>query len=598
MTIAGKSDPNESAGNHFLCLSAILFLALAVRVLALLSLRNTVYFDFLLWDERLYHDWAVKIANGAFASTSVFEFAPLPAYVMAAIYQVFSPNVLYARIMNVLLGVFVCYWIYCIGTSLGGRKIGLGACLAACLYEPFIFYSIVPLKTTLSIALFAFSACLLLSVLTSNSNLKLFMLGAIMGLMVNVRGNYAVLPIVIAPWIVLNFNRAGLKKAGAVKGLAVFLIGLSLSASPFVVRNWWVSGQMALSTSQMGRNLYYSNNLDNPDPYYRPVSFASSSPSRQAVQFVIEASRRNNTRLSAQEASAYWTREVIGIGLEHPGALVWKMIQKVFALVNRFEPGDHYHVGFLRSHLNFFQFPFLPLWLLLPLGMAGMLTAGRGNYNAYVLALLFLSYSSTLVLFHTTTRYRLPLLVILIPFAVFGVERLLRFVRRNAFGKCSLYVMIVVIFFVVEFLPLRGTGEMAPYYNTHAIALYADGRTEEAKRYWEKSSQMNQAYSAFADIALAELSYKTGNYEGGMWHLNKISDTSFAAALKYEIMGDLMLSRGNPAEAVSFYKKSLEINWGELRTHGKLAKAYGRMNDPRALEQLEVLTYITSFYDE
>ena len=140
-----------------LFLPAILLLALIIRVLALLSLRNSIYFDYLLWDERVYHTWAVQIAKGTFQSSSVFEMAPFPAYLMAFVYKILSPDILYIRLLNIILGVLTCYLVYLTGKELVNQKTGILACLVACLYKPFIFYSIVPLKTSLSVVLFALS---------------------------------------------------------------------------------------------------------------------------------------------------------------------------------------------------------------------------------------------------------------------------------------------------------------------------------------------------------------------------------------------------------------------------------------------------------
>ena len=100
---------NPTAKQTYLLLAAILLLALILRIVALLSLKESIYFDYLLWDERLYHNWAMKIANGTFQSSSVYEMAPLPAYFMAFIYRLFSPDVIYVRIVNIILGVLTCY---------------------------------------------------------------------------------------------------------------------------------------------------------------------------------------------------------------------------------------------------------------------------------------------------------------------------------------------------------------------------------------------------------------------------------------------------------------------------------------------------------
>jgi len=66
------------------------------------------------------------------------------------------------------------------------------ACLIAALYEPFIFYSIVPLKTTLSGFLFGMTVYLFLSVFEKESMNKVLLLGLAVGLMLNVRPNCAV----------------------------------------------------------------------------------------------------------------------------------------------------------------------------------------------------------------------------------------------------------------------------------------------------------------------------------------------------------------------------------------------------------------------
>ena len=153
---------NPTAKQTYLLLSAILLLALILRIVALLSLKESIYFDYLLWDERLYHNWAMKIAKGTFHSSSVYEMAPLPAYLMAFIYRIFSPDILYIRILHIIFGVLTCFLIYLIGKEMADRTVGLIACLIACLYKPFIFYSIVPLKTALSVFLFALM-CYLLS---------------------------------------------------------------------------------------------------------------------------------------------------------------------------------------------------------------------------------------------------------------------------------------------------------------------------------------------------------------------------------------------------------------------------------------------------
>jgi len=579
-----------------LLLWIILCLALLLRILALLSLKDSIYFDYLLWDEKLYHTWAESIANGTCESSSVYEMAPLPAYLMALVYKVLSPDILYIRILNVVFGVLTCYLLYLMGKALAGKTTGIISCLVACLYEPFIFYSIVPLKTALSIFLFSLTIYLFLSALNKTSHLKLLFLGMAIGLMLNVRPNCLVVIPFLPLFILWNMGRKKLNVRTAVLVVAMYLAGLFLVLSPFVIRNYRVSGELALTASQSGLNLYIANNFENKLPYYRPVPFAASVPSVQGIQFNIEASRRSGKKLSSVEASRFWTREVFRIAIDQPIAFSWKLFQKGLATLNRFEAGDHYHIGFVNEFVRFFMFPFITLSLVLPLGMAFLVLNFRESKKIASLSVIFMLYALTLVLFFPTSRFRLPLIVILIPFAVQGVNSLISMIKSRQHGKWGLYLTLITAFVVVEFLPVRGTDDMTAYYNTHAIILDSKGLTGQAVKYWKKSSEMNKPYSAYANLSLADKYAGKGDIQKALYYLDRIPDNSFAASDKYERTGDIMLYRKQLKKAATAYERSLDINSGRRRTRQKLIGIYLRKDMKKTLKQYKKLEYIFSFY--
>ena len=140
---------------HRVFFGAVLLLALGIRIAALLYFKHSLYSDFLIWDENVYHRWASSIAGGHSQMPPIYDFTPFPAYIMAFIYKAFSPNPLYFRMFNILLGVLTCGLIYLIGKDLAGCLTGFAAGLIAALYKPFIFFSITALKTALSVFLFA-----------------------------------------------------------------------------------------------------------------------------------------------------------------------------------------------------------------------------------------------------------------------------------------------------------------------------------------------------------------------------------------------------------------------------------------------------------
>lgn len=579
---------------HVLISSAIL-LALILRTAALLSLEKSPYFGFLLLDEAVYHGWALKLAAGTYHASSVYEFSPLPAYVMALVYKLFSADVFYVRILNIGLGVHTCYLIYLIGEELSNRLTGLIACFTAALYKPFILYSIVPLKTAMSVFLFALTIHLLLTVLSRPSRTKSLLLGIAAGLLLNVRPNFLVIVPLMFIILLLNpYGKVHSLRAPAMSLLVVFL-GFVLSVAPFVVRNYRVSGEFALTTSQRGFNLYQGNDPASKVPYCRPVPFAICSPLEQGVHFTIEASRRANRKLSPGEASSFWTREVIRTASAHPGPFLVRLFQKTLAVFNRFDAGDHYHIGFVSHSARFFSLPLLSFWLVLPFGMAGMVTGAAHSAKVRAIMAVFLVYALTLIAFHPNPRYRQPLLVVLIPLAATGLIHLLRSLKERHGYRVLTYSALTAAFFIIEFLPVRGTDDLSSYYNNYGIILNSKGWKEEALRSWERASRMYD--SASANLSLAGEYFRRRKMAKAIGYLQKIPDHSFAAAPRNERMGDILMQMGRVEEAVAAYRKALVINSGLRSPRMKLIRIYKTTDPKQALEQEKIYRYISMFYD-
>jgi 4-amino-4-deoxy-L-arabinose transferase-like glycosyltransferase len=577
-------------------LGLILLLALSLRIAALMDLSRTIYFDFMLWDERVYHALAVRIADGTYAGRGVYEFAPLFAYLMAGVYRLFSPDIFYIRLLNILFGVLTCWVIYGIGARLGGRKIGLLACLLAALYKPFILYSIVPLKEAPTILLFALTAFMLLLAIEKKGLIPSSLLGLAMGLLINVRPNAVILIPILMLLIIWNRykNGDGLRTITAHFGL--YLLGLFIAVSPFVIRNYIVAGKFAVMTSQSGYNLYLGNNLANPDPYYRPVPFALPSPVDQSVHFTIEASKRTGKTMSAAEASDYWTKETFRQALAAPRAFTWKAVQKILVLVSHFEACDHYDIGFISDFTHFFKLPLFSFWFVFPLGMATLSFRLFHDRKARALGLILAAYAATLVIIFTNARYRVPMLAILIPYAALGGAELVEMLRRRHFRRAGIFAAAILAFTVVEFLPIRATDDRTAYFNTHAIILNSRGLENEALRYWRQSSEMNRPFSAFANLSLAQKYFQRGLFREANGYLDLIPESSFAAAPKYDIKGDILIRQQKTEEAIQAYEHSLAINSGQRRTLFKLIQIYQK-TDPRKAVALETqLKYISVFY--
>lgn len=584
--------------NQFASVMAGLFIfAFLVRVLAFISIKSSLYYDYMLFDERIYHNWAVGIMNGTWQSKEVYEFAPVPAYAMAFIYKCIAPDINLIRGFNVILGSFTCLFTGLIAYELRGKRIAAISLLVAAIYSPFVFYSVVPLKTSMSLFSFSLFIWLFFRLMNNRSQLWLhLLLGITAGIMINIRPNYLVaIPVAWTFLMVSGYiGKASFKRLFTIT--IVLSAGLLFAISPFVIRNYTAAGEVALTASQSGFNLYIGNNPDNPIPYYRPVSFASSSPFQQGIQFNIEASKRAGKKLSAQEASSFWTSEVVRIAKEKPERFFHKLFQKTLIYFNRFEAGDHYHIGFIKEFVPFFRLPLIPLWIILPFGIVGLVAGFRENLKMAAGATVFLIYGLTLIAFFCNTRYRLPMLVLLIPAALYGIERTLPLLKKNQAKPVILYVTIVLLVTIIEFLPVTGTDDMTAYYNTHALVLKNAGKISETVTYWEQSAEMNKPYSAFANLSLAGYYNQKKEHEKAFACLSRIPQTSFGAYLGYSMLGDMEIQKGDRENGIQYYRKSLELNSGERMVWQKLIRELEKTDLEAAMAAFKKYKVIESFY--
>lgn len=603
--------PAEGAGSWLerhalLCLGGLLLLALGLRLAGLESLRQGPYGSFLLWDERYYHAWALQLAEGTFQSSLPYRAAPLPAYLMGLIYALLGPDPFFIRLLNLLLGTLTCYLIYRIGRDLFGEAVGLLAGLLAAVYKPLIFYSVVPLKTALAVCLFALVAALTVAVLRGAGWPAAVALGAGVGLLLNVQGNglalAAAVPVLLLAAACLRWRRPGdpHAPAGPRRLLLACLClagGLAAAAAPFALRNYRVAGELVLTTPQAGFALYAGNRLDNPDPYFRPVPFAVPVPAEQLAQMTIEASRRAGRALSPREASAFWGRETLRQARERPLQMGRKLGQKLLAVLHRSEVSDNYHLGFVSRFAPVFRIPLLAFWALLPLAAAGAVLALRRSRLPAALLGLGAAYAATLVLFYPGARFRLPLVVVLLPLAAVTLRALAAPGAVGGWARWRLPAAAAALFALLPFVPLQAADDLTAAYNTHAILLTERQRPEEAAAYWERSARAGGSYAPFAELALAGRAARAGELEGAARRLERISDDGFAAASKHDLLGDIRAVQGRRREAIEAYRRSLAINPGQRVTRAKLIRSLKGDDPAGARREAERLQEITAFYE-
>lgn len=571
--------------------AGVLVVACTVRGVALASFTDSSYGEYLFPDENTYHNWAQALLLGERVATH--DLSALPAYLLACVYKLGSVAPNHMRVLNVVLGTLACAFIYRCGAALGGECAGALAGIVAALYKPFVFLSVTLLKESLVVCAFSVVIWSLLTCRLGQPLLRLALLGAASSVLFDVRPN-AVLAVAVA--VVMALSSIARGTWGSTRGapaLAVVLGFVSIS-TPLMLLNHHASGRLS-PMPVGGFNLYLGNYLPSSVPFYRPVPFVSSTPSEQTPQFAIEASRRTGHPLTAAEASGFWTWEVLAEARRQPRAFARKLMHKALAVLNAHEEADNHDIEFLSRFVPFLQLPLIDFGLLMPLGVAGLLTSLRRDPRLGALLFVASAYTVTLILFFSNMRIRLPLVVLLIPCAAVGVRHLVLAGRTSVAGTAR-FALLVVALGAIANLPLPGKGDLTAHYNFHAIKLSNAGDHAGAEGYWTRSAAAHGAYSDYGRLWLALGANSRGDSRAAHRLLANVSDASFAAAHKHDLSGDLLRTEGRLDEAALHYERAIAINAGLRTTRQKLIDVYNLIAPDKARLQTRDLSQISRFY--
>ncbi len=366
-------------------------LALAMRVWFVLAMRAHPLFEPLLpgYDMTVFHQWAMRISEGALSDGKAFYQAPLYPYLLGALYALTGPSVLTAKLFQAFLGSITVLLVYLLGCRLFGRRAGILAAALTAVTPIFPFYEIFLLRATLVTVL---NLAFLLALFRFNPGKPLrtaALAGAILGVGVLARANLLVLWPVAAAWVWLGARGRG----QAMRPVAALTLAMAAVIFPVTLHNRIVGGQWALISTNFSENWKIGNSYDSSGGFGYPqkglvpvlsMDFVKLQ-ARKTIKLMADYEQPNNVNFYQLQPDNPW--------LAGGGLLCWGFFM-VFAL-------------------------------------AGMILTRERWRQLFPLYCYLLLYGGTLALFFVTSRFRVPLWPVLILFTAAGLDRAADLWRRG-----------------------------------------------------------------------------------------------------------------------------------------------------------------------
>jgi len=515
--------------------------ALVVRLLYLADAADSPLQRNLELDPALHDAHAWAIAQGADPDRGQPYFrAPLYTHALALVYATFGHSPSAARAVQAVVGAVTAMLLGWIAWHLGGRRAGLVAGLLAALYGPSIFFTGELLSVTLEIALAAASLLFTLRAASGPHRMRDTVLaGTFLSLGAITRPTVLPFALVALAWLLVK--GAG-RRAAIVYAVAALSLPLLVT-----IRNAVVGGDSVFIASQGGINFYIGNHpsADGSTAYVPGIGSGLTSTHEAPARV---ASKEAGRELRPSEVSAFWFRKGVAFWRERPADALALYAKKVALVWNRRElPNTLDQEFFAPFHSWLFRAPLLPGFALVaPLALA----AAWSERRRVGLLLGFLAITTLAsAAFFVCDRFRLPLVVALIPLAAVGIDRAIERVR--------------------------GAGSLLRAARAHPATLAAVAVA--AALVWIPFPKLQATETGMSQYRLARAYEKEGKLQAATEAYMAADRAGFATPEFLNAYGVFRMQQNDTIGAEALFLRALDREPANGPTQGNLAEVYMRM---------------------
>ena len=562
-----------------------------VRLVYLGQIQDAPQSHLLMGDAEAYDRWARKIAAGDLFGSGVFYQSPLYPYFLAAIYALTGGSVLAAKVAQTLLGAAACYFLGRATELWFDRRTGLIAAWMLALQPTAIFFDGLIQKTSLETfltTLFLFALARTLRTPGHGRSIRPFIaLGVALGLLSISRENSLVWAGVVVA--ALAWPHSATPLPVRLRHVAWFAVAMAVTMAPVAVRNRIVGGEWHLTTAQFGPNFYIGNNPA-ADGLYEPLRPARGEAKYEREDAVALAEQAEGRKLGPREVSQYWFRRASRWIAEHPGDWLRLLLRKLRLTCYVVEAGDtedQYAFADLSPLLNGLTL----VWnfgVLAPLAAAGAALSWRRARELWPLGVLFLAYALSVAAFYVFSRYRFPLIPLLIPFAAAFARSLYPSVRERRYNELGISALGAVCAGLAIWWPIADVTPAkfaaASYFN-FGVSFAEQGDGAAAERAYRRAVELRPYYAA-AWNNLGETLHRLGRDPEALEAYARALAIDEHLPQAHNNRGVIELEQGRFADAERSFRTALDIDphFSDATMNlGNLAAHQGRHADAERL---------------
>jgi tetratricopeptide (TPR) repeat protein len=564
-----------------------------IRLIALLRLTSS---PFLLpngSDMYFYDAWAQRISHGELTDHLAFYGLPLYAYVVALLYKLFGYTPFVPGFLQAILEAGTATLIYKItvrtlGTARAGQSAAphppgsapalnpasLTALLAAggwAFFVPAQAYSVILMPTSWFVFVFWWLVWQIVKTDNAPSPLRSFGFGTVIGITaMGVATILFLVPLFLVAILVRPpiHSPARPPTQARLAAIILLLVGIGAGTAPCWFHNYFVARDPVLLSAHGGINFWLGNNPEATGyPHFPGMRAGQAGMLRDSIDQAEAAAGR---KLNRSEISQFWSAKARAYIAHNPMAWLNLIARKVGNFWNGFEYDDLGVIANFRQHRVLFPGPHFAI--VAALALPGLFFALRAfPRSRWIAAAILLHLAAVLPVF-VTERYRLAVVPGLLFFAASGLRELWQSCSLCRFQRAGAYLGILSLAAILVTLPRKDSALWARQpYDLGRQALEsgdfqrAEEQLQRARFYAPDNPETNLALGNLR-LAQGNRSEAVNFYEAALR-----VDSTHKSALNN--LGVIALEVHRPAEAKEYFRRALQQEPNNSKTHFLLAKA-------------------------
>lgn len=464
-------------------------------------------------DDLQYDAWARRLAAGDGLVDGILYLGPGYPLFMAGVYWLFGASLPAVKAVQTLIGALDVVLVYGIAREAFDRRAATVAGVLAAGHAMLVFYGGTIMTVNLQVPLVLGLVWVLLRTFRKPGSAGFAAAGALLGMAVLVQQTILpFLPLVLL-WIL--FGMPGDASMRRRMGLAaVFAVATFAFILPITLHNAVVGRDFVLVNSMGGPNFYMGNQHEADGTWQVPDlgwRVRADNPDEMQRQFKAAAERATGRALKPSEVSSFWLAKGVDEIRADPMRWLALELRKLGLHFNAYEVWNIRSFELSRETSWILRLPLATMGFVAPLGLLGILLSiprWRELFALHGVAVVYLAGS---LLFFVLARYRLPGVLMLIPFAGFALVRIADEARaRDGIWLVGWGSALAVLVYLVH-LPLETSeGRMHMAYYNLANKYRELERFDEAIEAYRKSlALVPGAVSTHNNLALA---YELGGH--------------------------------------------------------------------------------------